>query len=573
MWDVTFAIQKAAKQRIGTFVTITGGPGTSGIASADSYTSAFSSKITDNYDIVFIDQRGAGRSKPIDCPNATAVYYQTDADPNDPTQVDQAAADARTYATDCITESKADPADLPFYSTRQAVEDLESIREYLGADKLDLYGESYGTQYVQTYASAHPDRVAALFIDGPVDLTQDGPAFYAEEVRAFDDALTASLVACDTAGACRRDSAGAGALAGYDAIRAKLAAGPISFRWPTAKGTFEIRKFTSALLEDAAVGYVYSQYSRMLLQRAVAAGTHGDYVPLAHLAYDDLELDPETLKPVPYSGYSDAMFYAVECQDYAYYPGVGDEAARLKAWVADGAKVGLDKLRLGITYYGDLPCLWWPAQPKQDGRVPALTNTPFPMFVLTATLDPATPFVDAMRIYGRASDPYMFVQVGGPHVIFGRGLDCPDVAIGDYLATGRLPSTRITVCPGTVADPYVANPKPAARDYRTALQFMSSIDDEINNTDDYNYRFTTNPIALGCDAGGTLAYRPASNGTSLKLVKCAFTKGLSMTGNGLINGDGSFRLSVTVGAGRLVYQRDANGRRTVSGTFRGSAAH
>ena len=222
----------------------------------------------------------------------------------------------------------------------------------------------------------------------------------------------------------------------------------------------------------------------------------------------ELGIDPETLKPIPSSDYSDAMYYAVECQDYAYYLGAGDETARLKAWVADATSAGVEKLRLGSTFYGDIPCLWWPAQPASDPRTPALTDTPYPIFVLTATLDPATPFVDAMRIYGRASDPYMFVQVGGPHVIFGRGLDCPDVAVTDFLAKGTLPATRITVCDGAVADPYVANPKPAAADYRTALQFMSAMDDEINNTDDYNYRFDTDPITLGCDAGGTLTYRP-----------------------------------------------------------------
>ena len=554
-------------------MTITGGPGSSGIASADSYTSGFAAGITDNYDIVFLDQRGVGQSKPIDCPNATAVYYQTDADPDDPTQFDAAAANAKTYVADCMTESKADAADLPFYSTRQAVEDLESIRQYLGVNTLDLYGESYGTQYVQTYASAHPSKVAALFVDGPVDLTQSGPAFYKDEVRAFDDALSASLTACDADSTCRRDAVGPGALAGYDALRAKLAVAPISFQWPTAKGTFETRQLTTALFETAAVGYVYSQYSRMLLQRAVTAASRGDYVPLAHLAYDELGVDPETQKPIPYSDYSDAMYYAVECQDYAYYLGAGDETARLKAWVADATSAGVERLRLGSTFYGDLPCLWWPAQPASDVRVPALTATPFPVFVLTATLDPATPFVDAMRIYGRASDPYLFVQVGGPHVIFGRGLDCPDVAVTDFLAKGTLPSTRITVCDGAVADPYVANPRPAAGDYRSALQFAASMDDEINNTDDYNYRFDTDPITLGCDAGGTLTYRPAGNGTALTLAKCAFTKGLPMTGTGLIADDGSFRLSVAAAGGDLVYRRDAAGKRTVSGTFRGAAAH
>ncbi len=62
----------------------------------------------------------------------------------------------------CLAETKAVPADLPYYSTRQAVEDLEAFRQYLGVDKIALYGESYGTQYVQTYAARTPPRRLAV---------------------------------------------------------------------------------------------------------------------------------------------------------------------------------------------------------------------------------------------------------------------------------------------------------------------------------------------------------------------------------------------------------------------------
>ncbi|HEY7464728.1 MAG TPA: hypothetical protein VH987_09905, partial [Candidatus Limnocylindria bacterium] len=65
-FDVTFAIQRATRTpRKGVFVTITGGPGTSGIASADSYTDALDPRIPRQYDIVFIDQRGVAASEPL----------------------------------------------------------------------------------------------------------------------------------------------------------------------------------------------------------------------------------------------------------------------------------------------------------------------------------------------------------------------------------------------------------------------------------------------------------------------------------------------------------------------------
>jgi hypothetical protein len=204
--------------------------------------------------------------------------------------------------------------------------------------------------------------------------------------------------------------------------------------------------------------------------------------------------------------------------------------------------------------------------------VPALVDEPFPTFVLTATLDPATPFADAMRIYGRLTDAYMFVQTGGPHVIFGRGLTCPDDAITAYLSADILPATRVTVCDGAVADPYVAIPLRVAADYTSARQFATSVEDTLLNTDDYNYRYGSDPLALGCDRGGSLTYRPGSAGTRVDLTRCTFTSGLAMTGSASLGDDGSFRLSVKVGGGTLRYARDADGRVTVGGTFRGKPA-
>ena len=572
-WEVTFGIRRATKAAKGVFVTITGGPGSSGIASADSYTSSFDPSITANYDIVFLDQRGVGLSHPIQCPTASATYYAGTADPNVPADRPAAGLAAQAYATNCLAEAKADPTDLPFYSTRQAVEDLEAVRQYLNVDRLYLHGESYGTQYVQTYAAAHPARVAALFVDGPVDLTVDGPTYNAEAARAFDDALTATLADCSGHRSCAADLPSGPAAAAYDRIAGRLAGGPVTFRFPTASGRFVTRVLTLTDLQNAAANYLYSQFRRTLFQRALGAGARGDLVPLARLAYDSIGVDPETLAATADPAWSDAMYYAVECQDYAYYPGAGDPAARFAAWTAAGDAAGVGALRLGSTYYGDLPCLWWPAQPASAARPAPLTVTLYPIFVLTATLDPATPIANAMRIYGRASNAFFIVQTGGPHVIFGRGNACPDNLVTDFLALGTLPATRVTVCAGRVAEPYVRLALPTAAGYRTALQFMSSMADQIVNTDDYNYRLANAALTMGCDFGGTLQYRPGWSGTGLVLRGCAFTTGLPMTGSGRIAGDGSMTLNVAVRGGRLHYASDANGHRTVRGTFRNRPAH
>jgi pimeloyl-ACP methyl ester carboxylesterase len=570
-WDVAFAIKRATGVKLGTFVTITGGPGYSGVAATDSYSELWDPGIAEHYDLVFADQRGVGLSHPITCPTATGVYYHSEADTGDPAQRDAVGKAASTYVADCMKEANADTADLPFISTAQAIEDLEAFREYLGADKLQLYGESYGTQFVQTYAAKYPKRIAALFIDGPVDLVPDGITYYKEGARAFDDQLIETLAACKAVAACRADTQGGDPLAAYDALAKKLDAGPITFRFPTDKGTFIERQLTRTDLDNSAVGYGYGPLGRSVFIRAVTAASKGSYVPLARVAYDSIVLDPESLIAIPDPTYSDAMYYATECQDYAYYPGAGSTDDRLKAWLDEGQKSGINALRLGATFYGDLPCLYWPAQPKTDPRPAAIVDPPYPTFIMTATTDPATPIANAMRLFGRLPDSYFIEALGGDHVIFGRGDDCPDKLIFSYLLSGTLPATRVTTCPGVVMDEYVPNIRPRANQYPHALALMAAIETEITNTDDYVYRLDKKPITMGCYLGGTLRYQPVKNGTGLVLDHCSFTAGASMSGAGKIDDDaGTFRLAVALGRGdRLAYLDDANGVKSVRGIYRG----
>jgi len=573
-FTVTFAIHRASSgDAIGTFVTVTGGPGTSGIAAADPYTALFDPGIVDRYDIVFFDQRGIGQSEPLQCPNAALAFYDS---PHVPTisaaQARAFAADSRTFARDCIAETGVDPAELPYFSTAQAVEDLEDIRAWLGASQIDLYGESYGTQFVQTYAAAHPSRLHSLMLDGPVDLTLTGTQYYAEDVRAFQTALVNTLETCTATRACRRDVSGGDALAGYDQLAARLHHGPVAFTFIDAHGRAERRTFDLGDLETAAAGYVYGEYDRMTLERAIAWATRGRLLPLARLTYISLGEDPETQTAIPDPTDSDAMYYAVECMDYAY--GTGSAGHRAQAYLAAGVAADVDDVRLGSVFYGDLPCAYWPVHPA-PGRPAYLTNEPFPTFVMTSTWDPATPYAGALRIDQHLTDAYLIVQPGGPHVIFGRGNACPDDLITAFLLDGTRPAARRTDCDFTGVDPYVRIPAGSVAAYHSALGAMTAMDDEINNSADYAAWDGTGQLRYGCLGGGWIRYTPYDDGYRVTLHACQLTPGFALTGKATIDTtDGTFSLAVHGPPGtNLVYHRDADGNRTVSGTFRGHPAH
>jgi len=145
---------------------------------------------------------------------------------------------------------------------------------------------------------------------------------------------------------------------------------------------------------------------------------------------------------------------------------------------------------------------------------------------------------------------------------------CPDDLITAYLLEDALPAERTVECDFLGADPYVPIPAADADDYDSALDALSAVDDEINNASDWWYWDGIEPLTFGCLAGGTIAYQATEVDYEVSLDDCAFSDGLSLTGDGVIHGDGSFTLEVeTDGGNALSYARDAEGERSATGTL------
>jgi hypothetical protein len=368
---------------------------------------------------------------------------------------------------------------------------------------------------------------------------------------------------------CRRDAGGRDALARYDALAATLRRGPLTYDFVDATGRVEKRSFGLDDLETAVAGSIHVGSDRMLLQRAIAWAARGQLLPLARLSYIARGQDPETLAAVPNPGWSKAMFYGLECTDYAFGFGTGDEAAR--AYLEAGTAAAVADVRVGSVFYGDLPCAYWPAHPSTADRPEYLTSTPYPVFVLTSTTDAATPYAGALRIMSHLTDGYLVVQPDGPHVIFGRGTACVDDPVAAYLVDGVLPGTRFVTCDSTGTARYVPIPAAAAGEYRDALAAMSAVDDELTTSAPYRKWNRVAPLAFGCLFGGSLTYTPSSNGSTVVLDACAVSDGLPLTGTATIEGTrGTHVLKVsgprTTG---LEYARDARGRTSVIGTYFG----
>ena len=433
-WDVTFGVLRAEGERKGVYVTATGGPGSSGLDVADSYAAAFPDDVRQGFDVVFLDQRGIGLSQELRCDD-TYYSYSGFVDTSSTPAERDAFADASTgFGEDCFAEAGVDPATAPRYATAQAVEDLEDFRQWLDAPELTLYGESYGTQYVQTYAAAHPDRVAGLLVDGVVDLATDQPEFAVEQAQGQSDVLVATLARCDANPVCAAVAPG-DSLADYDALLARLAADPV-----TPPGGDPVDDYT---LRAAAGSSMGDPYARQEFTDALNDALVGDFAGLDALGNGGYG---------PTSDFSDALYYAVECQDYDVVPEGGDPRAVLDDWLDAGAAAGVDQLRLS-SFYGDVDCLFWPGSTTTPdfARPAPVTDPPYPVMVLNADTDPATPFVGARSVFrdlvpGAGPADAAIVQLYGPHVIYGRGDPCIDEPVDAFITTGQVPAQRVTIC-------------------------------------------------------------------------------------------------------------------------------
>ena len=169
----------------GALVPITGGPGGASTLMADWADTTFSS-VTPRRDVVLVDQRGTGKSRPLFCPFPNLVSARSSPE------------EVRAYWLACLGEIGFDPRRL---TTAVAVHDLDALRAELGYDRLDLYGISYGATVVQYFLLRHGDRARTAILDGGTLL--DVPVFE-RWARVNQTMLDRLFERCARQAACRR---------------------------------------------------------------------------------------------------------------------------------------------------------------------------------------------------------------------------------------------------------------------------------------------------------------------------------------------------------------------------------
>ncbi len=334
---------------------LAGGPGQAARDAYPGIARAFD-EVRRSRHVILVDQRGTGESKPLFCRDGEGrpAVLEDDA---------EMSPDAlRAFAERCREQLSAE-ADLRFYGTGEAIDDLDSVRQALGAEAINLVGISYGTRVAQQYAKRYPAHTRAVVLDGvvPNDLVLGG-----EHARNLESALDMHFARC------REDSL---CLERFGDPRERLDTllaieeGPeVSFRHPTSGESIRETYRRGHLVSVARI-FAYAPNAAALLPLTLGEAGAGRFEPL--LAQS--RLVGETLGEQIHHG----MQLSVMCTE---------DVDELTEDAADeGTVLGTELIALMRAQ-----CAVWPKGARaEDFRTPL--SGPVPTLLLSGELDPVTP--------------------------------------------------------------------------------------------------------------------------------------------------------------------------------------
>ena len=243
---------------------LAGGPG---MAATSFYTSVAPvfERIHRDRDIVLVDQRGTGGSNALDCESSEEDLYES----TTPEIVAETERCLRMLGVH---------ADVRFYTTSLAVQDLDDVRAALGYDLIDLYGSSYGTIVAQQYLRRFPDRVRSAILDGVVPPQLALGATSALDAQA---ALTSIFSRCVQQPGCHARFGDPAAT--YRQLRDQLAGHPVwvDLTDPTSGEPYRLQFTDYHLATVLRLASYTPELAALLPLDLHEAGASGNFAPLA----------------------------------------------------------------------------------------------------------------------------------------------------------------------------------------------------------------------------------------------------------------------------------------------------
>jgi len=398
---------------------LAGGPGASSAERAEFYAGA-GKDYRRRHDVVCVDQRGTGQSNRLSIPREkTAQYYLSEMFPIDYVRQLRHALEQR--------------ADLTKYTTSIAMDDLDEVRAWLGYDRINLFGASYGTQAALVYMRQHPEHVrsAILLAVAPTDLNM--PLHHSESAARAMDLLL---------GECERDAA---CHAAFPQIRddwknalAQLEKQPARVEYfsagKAATTTVEIQR---GVFAEKIRTWMYGRDKAARIPMIVHHAAGGDFAPFLKQA----------IGPSIPDFVADGMYLSVTCAEDVPFINQ-DEAAKLNADNPFGNYRVFQQTRA---------CGMWPrGKIPTDFLEPVSANAP--VLIFSGNMDPVTPPKYGEEIARHLSKSRHIIIPEAAHSVDGlKDPGCIDRIAIEFLDKGDAKNLDVSCVERMAPPPFATN--------------------------------------------------------------------------------------------------------------------
>jgi pimeloyl-ACP methyl ester carboxylesterase len=335
-----------------------GGPGGAATQAVGPVSQQYLKGLRNDRDLVFVDQRGTGKSNPLKCddigetPANLDAYFGTLFPPH--------------FIRAC-REKLENLADLKLYTTPIAMDDLDDVRNALGYERINIAAASYGTVAAQVYMRQHPGRVRSAFLVGVVTPGFKLPLPFA---RAAQNALDLLLRDCAAEQVC--GNAFPNLKGEFDTVLARFDQGSLNVTL-VDPGTTQTRsvKLERENYVEHLRALLYSTTTARFVPFIVHQAFLNDFIPFGTMATRVNLGGPST---------SRGMYFSVTCSEAI--PFIADEEIVTET---RGTFLGDRRVRAHVA-----ACKEWPR-----GNVPrSFTDpirSPIPVVMFSGEADGSTP--------------------------------------------------------------------------------------------------------------------------------------------------------------------------------------
>jgi pimeloyl-ACP methyl ester carboxylesterase len=372
-------------------------------------------------DFVLVDARGTGKSNGLLCPI-----------PDDAPLQEFLPTLNLSILQACRPELEK-RADLRYYLTSYAMDDLDDLRAALGYDEINLDAGSYGTRAALVYIRQHGDHVRSATLWASTALTQPMPLKFASDTQR---ALRNVFRDCHAEASCK--AAFPTLEADYDRTVERIESAPlrVTVKDPRNGRPAEIDLDADAFAE-ALRGMVYLPEAMRSIPLVLHKAASGDYTAFADFQLGrNFQLNREI---------ADGLYFSITCTE---------DIDRIDAQqiVANGRGTFLKEHRARPHIEG---CKGWPR-----GKLPAgfgeEVKSDVPVLIINGDNDPATPPDTGKTAASRLTNARVVVVPQGGHAIQGLiGEDCVKGIAARFLETADQRSLDVTCVKDVRHKPFI----------------------------------------------------------------------------------------------------------------------